>query len=142
MPLVGKMSEQQRSVYDAQAHVTQWRQFVDVTEIQTWCDELTSSTWWEQKWPHVVRVEAHTHGSTKCSVGYFDESNHCGIIQIAPNMRNARTVLHEIAHCIMPKNNHDAVWARTFLELTYYALGSDSYVELQSAFSSGNVDIG
>ena len=143
MTFVGEMTTQQKNVYTAQQFVTCLsKSFTDIEDVQRYADSLTSSVWWEKNYGHVTRIDAIPHNTLKCSVASCTDDGKVGIIAIAPNMMTQRTVLHEIAHCIDPSQGHNSTWARTFLTLVYFAVGSEEYQELREAFVNNNVDIG
>jgi len=143
MALVGTMSDQQKNVYTAEAEVPAVHKFNSIKEIQIFLDAMTSTDWWERKFNHIVRIEAYKSASRTCSHAHAEPENNCGVINISERGMNALTVLHEVAHCLVPKNTgHESDWARTFMNLVYHRFGSDKYMDLYQAFLKHNVDIG
>jgi len=145
MSLIGTKSEQQNAVYRSQTGL-RWGAVVGVEEAQAWVDDKTSRDWWVNNYPHVVRIEVEAlHGNVTqvAGVGHGEHHKGKGVIGIPPNGASLVTLLHEMAHCIAPENSgHEKLWARTFLTLTYQALGADRYMELYNAFVGDGVDFG
>jgi putative metallohydrolase (TIGR04338 family) len=143
MPLSGTMSDQQKNAYRAEQKVPKWHEFGSATEVQDYVDSLTASDWWEQRYSHIVRIEAPANNMQKQSVAGSYHKDRMGVIKIASTMRNTRTVLHEVAHVVAGnKCGHSSEWARTFLDLVYFAVGSEAYSQLRQEYVDANVDIG
>jgi putative metallohydrolase (TIGR04338 family) len=137
MGYVGKQSEQQKSVYAAQNTMKVWAKFASHDEVQAYVDSLTSANWWESRYARIERIDVVTApdmvavaSHSKCAIG------------IGASRRTLNTVLHEVAHLIAGEAvGHEGKWVRTFLELTYFAAGTEKYQELYNAFADGNVEM-
>ena len=143
MPLVGELSEQQKNVYNAQSGIT-FRNFDTYDEVQAWVDSLTASDWWTNAgYDFIVRIEVEKSTTHKCSYAVNRQDDNYGIIALTEDSKNACVILHEVAHCIVPdRYGHGEQWVRIFLNLVYFALGSDEYLTLYKAFKSHNVEMG
>lgn len=134
---------QQDKVYEAQAGVTTGATFATEQEAQDFADKLRETWWWERfYWNGPARVEVYFSPGT-ASVGRFERDNDAGLIDLRPNGRNVRTLLHELAHVLAEALNdshaHDPFWARTYGVLVYAVLGSQAWLELQSGYDACDV---
>jgi len=140
---------QQQQCYAAEATVGNGRTFASVDEIQRFVDALRDEPWWRAQGygRKVLRVEvgkADGRILKSNGVGFWDETKSAGRIELRPGGMHERLVLHEVAHVIARANHgsksHDPWWARTYLTLVSYVMGSDAYLALQSAFDREGVD--
>jgi len=142
MPYVGEMSDQQRNVYMAQEYVSKGRFFTSYEDAQIFADSLTSSSWWGEAYPFIVRIEIQDAPEGEPATGAYDEDVRVAVAQIPRSMLCERTLLHEVAHAIAPvEAGHNKRWVREFMTLMYRALGSDRYLELFQAFTNHNVEM-
>lgn len=97
------------------------------------------------RFPTVKRIEVGPaiHGGRCGSVGWFEPEMGAGRIEMAPRQWNELTVVHEISHVfasVHGSGSHDPIFARMFLNLTYFILGSDRHQALAAAFSDTAID--
>ena len=140
MGWVGEYSEQQKRVYEAQAHVSVGATFTSYATAQDFANALTSSDWWGQAYPFIIAIEVQDAPEGEPATGRYDESLRVAVVQIPRSMLNERVMLHEVAHAIAPEGSgHNARWVREFMALMSRALGSDRYLELFNAFKEHSV---
>ena len=138
---------QQQECYRAESQLGPGRAFMSIDEIQAFVDSLRDAPWWTAQGYHlsVARIEVGTSRSKKfAGVGWYDKDMGAGRIELTGVGKNMKTVLHEVAHVIASakygSKSHDPWWARTYLTLVSYVMGSDAYLTLQSAFDAQGVD--
>lgn len=132
------------AVYAAENSLHPGQHFGDIAQVQEYVDALCSSDWWSERFPGVVRIEAVAIRS-RCvdGVGRPEPEHNSGIIGLTRDGRKELTVLHEVAHAVCrPDAEHGPEWVRTYLELTYRVLGTDSWAALRDAFIARGVDLG
>jgi putative metallohydrolase (TIGR04338 family) len=117
------------SVPDAQALVDGWRDL----------------PWWQENFPNVKRVEVNRRDSARGgSAGRFHPTEAAGVIDMAPQHMTPHVLAHEVAHVLAEarygSRSHDPWFARTYLQLVYLALGSETYKALYDAFEEVGVD--
>jgi putative metallohydrolase (TIGR04338 family) len=132
------------AVYAAEATLDPGRTFGAVGQVQDYVDALCANDWWSTRFPGVVRIEAVGIRS-RCAeaVGRPEPERNAGVIGLTRDGRRELTVLHEVAHVVCrPDAEHGPDWARTYLELAYRVMGTDTWAALRSAFVTVGVDIG
>lgn len=141
------MITQQQECYAAEAALRNGRAFMSVEEVQTFVDSLREERWWTLQGYglKVRRIEVGKSNSRKHSgVGWFEEDAKAGRIELSGTGLNMRVVLHEVAHVLASaqhgSKSHDPWWARTYLTLVSYVMGTESYLTLQTAFDAKGVD--
>ena len=132
------------AVYGAETTLDPGRTFTAIAQVQEYVDALCACDWWSERFPGVVRIEAVGIRS-RCveAVGRPEPQRNAGVIGLTRDGRKELTVLHEVAHVLCrPDAGHGPDWARTYLELTYRVMGTDTWATLRSAFVARGVDIG
>jgi putative metallohydrolase (TIGR04338 family) len=136
---------QQFELYAAEQTTTRGRTFVAPVDLQAWVDELRDLPYWQRNFPQVLRVETHVRRTDKDgSVGGWYPEDGCGVIEMAPCHLTELYVLHELSHVLADarygSHAHDPWFARTYLELVYHRLGSETYQELARVFDARGID--
>lgn len=136
---------QQYELYAAERGVPVGRHFGSLAEIQAWVDALRETDWWFMRYPEVKRIEVGPaiNGGRDGSVGWWEASKGAGRIEMSPVHWNELVVVHEISHvfaAVKGSRAHDPIFARTFLNLTYLILGSETYQALHAAFTAAGID--
>ena len=110
------------------------RVFRDLREVRAYVDELISSDWWADRWPH---IEAIPVGRTRSSRfgGYAVEGS--GEVRIG-NLSEP-VVLHEVAHVVTPGDGHGPAFVEAFLALVRERLGFHAYGALFAELRHRNV---
>lgn len=139
------MRTQQFELYAAEGTVSRGRTFSSLEAAQAWVDALREQAWWWQRYPEVKRIEVGPAiAGGKCgSVGWWEPAQGAGRIEMAPAHLNELTLVHEMSHvfaAVKGSKAHDPIFARTYLNLTYFILGSETYQALSAAFSAANID--
>lgn len=143
------MRTQQLDCYAAEAGLDVGTRFVDVGAAQRFVDGLRDTPWWQLQGYslHVLRIEVHPahHAVTRWAAqSTWYPSKSAGKIDVTQNGLNTLVLLHEVAHvladAIHRSTGHDPAWARTFLTLVSYVMGSDAYLALQRSFDAHGVD--
>lgn len=136
---------QQFKLYAAERAVNVGRAFRSLEEIQAWVDALREQLWWRQRYPEVKRIEVGPAiaGGRCGSVGWFEPEMGAGRIEMAPQHWSELVVVHEMSHVFASVHGsgaHDPIFARTFLNLTYFILGTETYQQLAAAFNDAEID--
>jgi putative metallohydrolase (TIGR04338 family) len=136
---------QQFELYAAEATISGGRTFASEKELQEYVDELRESDYWQRNFDKVQRIDAFAHPPSwrSGSVGGMRDDV-IGQIEMAPVHMCELFVIHEVSHVLAEarygSHSHDPWFARTYLELAYTALGSETYAVLVAAFDRGGID--
>lgn len=98
------------------------RLFRDMREVRAYIDDLVSSEWWADRWPHVDAIPIGRTRSTRFE-GYTVQAG--GEIRIG-SLRES-VVLHEIAHVVTPGADHGPAFVEALLALVRERLGFHAY---------------
>ena len=98
------------------------RSFRDMREVRAYIDDLVSSEWWAERWPHVDAIPVGRTRSTRFE-GYAVQAS--GEIRVG-NLRES-VVLHEIAHIVTPGAGHSPAFVEALLALVRERLGFHAY---------------
>lgn len=141
------MITQQQECYAAESDVSRGRVFDTVAEAQRFVDSLRDERWWTTQGYHlaVSRIEVGAAGKgKKNSVGWYEKDKGAGRIELTTHGLCMRVVLHEVAHVLASarhgSKSHDPWWAKTYLTLMSYVMGTDAYLTLQAGFNARGVD--
>jgi hypothetical protein len=141
---------QQDDLYRAEQGVPVGRSFETQPEMQKWVDDLHNRLWhnhepWGDEFPNVVRIEAYFKSRGSASLGGFKSDCNCGLVEMLPCHRNELILCHEIAHVLARARygscSHDPWFARTYLNLVYSAMGSETFYALWTKFKAAGIDI-
>lgn len=131
---------QQDELYAAEREVPRGREFSDAEEIQGYVDALREEPWWPEP---VRRVEVYDRLGEE-SIGGWHPEKAAGLMELADCHYWELFVLHELAHVLAEERYgsraHDPGFARTYFELVYRVMGSDTYHALFMAFEDHGVD--
>ncbi len=127
--------ERQLSVYAGEeaALAGAGRMFRNLREVRTYLDDLISSDWWADRWPHVEAIPVARTRSGRFS-GYAVEGT--GEIRLRterqvklPRVGSLRepVVLHEVAHVVTPGGGHGPAFVNALLALVRERLGFHAY---------------
>ena len=98
------------------------RLFRDMREVRAYIDDLVSSEWWADRWPHVDTIPVGRTRSTRFE-GYAVQAS--GEIRVG-SLRES-VVLHEIAHVVTPGADHGPAFVEALLALVRERLGFHAY---------------
>jgi putative metallohydrolase (TIGR04338 family) len=98
------------------------RLFRDMREVRAYIDDLVSSEWWADRWPHVDAIPIGRTRSTRFE-GYTVQAG--GEIRVG-SLRES-VVLHEIAHVVTPGADHGPAFVEALLALVRERLGFHAY---------------
>jgi putative metallohydrolase (TIGR04338 family) len=98
------------------------RSFRDLREVRAYLDDLVSSDWWADRWPH---VEAIPVGRTRS--GRFDGYAVEAAGEIRLRSLRESVVLHEVAHVVTPGAGHGPAFVEALLALVRERLGFHAY---------------
>ncbi len=133
----------QAAIYEAEAATIDraGRHWSRVRDAQAYLDGLTGSNWFFDQWPTLVRVtiERRGDGSTWSTCQALDVDGPGGtptegVILLAGRTLTQSTVLHELAHLLVPPDTgHGAVFAETLLALVRHEMGFFAFTEFVDA---------
>ena len=118
-----------------------WRKVID---IQADVDGVLESEWFGQRWPHLLRcaIERRSSGARWSTFQGLDADGPDGrategVLLIAPAGLDQLTVLHELAHLVLPPGvGHCVEFAETLLAMVRHEMGFFAYAELRQALRS------
>lgn len=130
------MSAEQEAVYAAEhATVDQvTRRFATMAQAQEYVAELTTSERWELAFP---QAEQHVQVEARSSSAHYSHAYGTGIIVLAnnPRARTLSTVLHELAHLVVPTNTHGPAFRNAMLTLVRMEMGFPAYLDLSHEYA-------
>ena len=139
--------QQQTAVYAADARVDVGAHVADYDDAQAWLDEIVAADWFTSRHYNercrrfVVCEQDPRRSNEACAAATVDEESRMGEIHCPLRMLTQQTLLHESAHLLTPGTSHGPTWVRAYLELVYFALGGDAYLQLYHALEANGVDI-
>jgi hypothetical protein len=138
---------QQFELYAAEGHVPSGRTFAksELADAQAFVDAMRDTAVWQRQYRMVQRVEVHfLDASCEGSCGGWREHDAAGVIEMASVHRDELTLCHEVAHVLAAarygSHAHDPWFARTYLELVYEMMGSETFEALRASFEHGRID--
>jgi len=106
------------------------RQYIDdVLQIQKWVDHIIESAWWIQRFPDVVVVEVKDGRGRRRAYGEHIGGGN-GVIALPRASRCRMTILHELAHTVVPE---DQPWHGSEFVQHYLALVDEWMGQLEGA---------
>jgi putative metallohydrolase (TIGR04338 family) len=108
--------------------------FGDLREVRAYLDDLISSDWWADRWPHVETIPAARTRSGRFS-GYAVDGS--GEIRLG-SLREP-VLLHEVAHVVTPGTGHGPTFVNALLALVRERLGFHAYGALLAELRHRNV---
>ena len=128
--------ERQLSVYAGEeaALAGAGRTFRDLGEVRAYLDDLITSDWWADRWPHVEAIPVARSRSGRFS-GYAVE----GTDEIRIASLRESVVLHEVAHVLTPGSGHGPAFVDALLALVRERLGFHAYGALLAEFRRRHV---
>ena len=139
--------QQQKAVYAADARVDVGAHFADYDDAQAWLDEIVAADWFTSRHYNercrrfVVCEQDPRRSNEACAAATVDEESRMGEIHCPLRMLTQQTLLHESAHLLTPGASHGPTWVRAYLEVTYLARGTETYVQLYDALKLSGADI-
>lgn len=134
---------QQFELYAAEDELPVIGEFDSVAEVQEFYDALRERPWWAERYSNVRRVEAFPCPG-RGSVGAWFPDTGIGHVELAANHLDRWSVTHELCHVLAAarygSQAHCPWFARTYLEVTYEAHGSQAFVALLNAFDTHGID--
>lgn len=108
---------------------------ISIEACQAYVDHVTSAAWFQRRWGVArLRVKHKVHG--KATGGY-------GRVTLPPWARNEATILHEIAHGLVPGACawHGPEFAAIYLTLVKHTMGAESYANLRASMRERRVRV-
>lgn len=139
---------QQDELYRAEQTLTDMGPTFDsIAGLEVWLhDAMLDRDWWHERFPKVKGIRVAKASRRDGSVGAWFDDDWSGQIEMSPDHWCGLYVCHEVAHVVAKAHcatqAHGPDFARTYLELTYRALGSETYVALHEAFKAGSIEVG
>jgi putative metallohydrolase (TIGR04338 family) len=138
-----KLGTQQAALYAAEAGCLdgQGRRWQRLADVQAYVDELTTSSWFFERWPWFVRcqIERRGSGSVWSTCERLDRDGPDGrategVILLAARSLTQPVVLHELGHLLLPPDSgHGPDFAQTLLTLVRREMGFVAFADLFEA---------
>jgi putative metallohydrolase (TIGR04338 family) len=108
---------------------------VSIEACQAYVNHVTGAAWFQSRWGRVT-CEVRHKSSGHPTGGY-------GVMCLPPFGRTEPTILHELAHVMVPAGAawHGPEFAAIYLTLVRYAIGKDACSALRSAFRAKRVRV-
>jgi hypothetical protein len=138
-----RLAARQAALYAAEAATIDGagRHWPRLRDAQAYLDGLTGSDWFFERWPTFVRatIERRGQGSTWSTCKALDANGPGdtpteGVILLAGQILAQSTVLHELAHLLVPPGiGHGPAFAKTLLALVRHEMGFFAFADLLDA---------
>lgn len=123
------------------------KRFSRFTYVEALIDEIVTSTWWDETFPHApieVVVMRRSRGAT-FSAATVDRRTDAAAVWIRQGSWNMVTVLHELAHVAArggdPTGPHGELFVAALAELWREYMGFHAFGALQSALAARAVPL-
>lgn len=135
---------QRSKIYKAEGEVQSGRRLDTVKEIQDFCDYITNSRWWRNRWRHIGHIEVRDGRGRRTATGYQVGGllMRNGVIKMPSWSRDELTVLHEISHVVSHswgESAHGRLFARNYLALVSRFLSKQHGTQLRRAYRKHRV---
>lgn len=141
-----KLGDRQAELYRAEGESIAGvgRRWERVGEVQAYVDALIESSWFFERWPHLVRctVERRGRGSVWSTCRRLDADGPGrrtteGVVLLADGGLTQPVVLHELAHLLLPPEaGHGTAFAETMLRLVRHEMGFFAFADYDRALRS------
>jgi putative metallohydrolase (TIGR04338 family) len=129
------MDYQRKKVYDSEEifeRIQKHKKWKTMKGCQDYVDNLINSRWFRNRWgKRNIVLEAGSRKS-KNALAYINEQK----IVLPKWAREEVTILHEVAHCLMPNSisDHSKEFCETLLKLIEYKLGKKARDRLKTIY--------
>lgn len=129
--------QQRQRAYDAEHAIDDFGEtFADLDGAKRYVARMLASKWLRRHFPGVRSTIEVRDGRGRRRAAAFGTY----AITLPRWARNTTTVLHEIAHCLTPRDpGHGAEWARCYLMLVQHFLGRAAAAALRASFKAHGV---
>lgn len=129
--------QQRQRAYDAEHAIDDLGEtFADLNGAKRYVARMLASKWLRRHFPGVRSTIEVRDGRGRRRAAAFGTY----AITLPRWARNTTTVLHEIAHCLTPRDpGHGAEWARCYLMLVQHFLGRAAAAALRASFKAHGV---
>lgn len=138
------MRDSQRGkIYKAQAEVGSGKEIPTVPEIEAYLMKIMATKWWLSRWPHKNNIQVKDGRHCRWARG-INGGKSGGTIILPRWARHERTILHEVAHVLTPRDTvpHGPEFASIYLGLVTRFMGKAAGENLRLAFVKHGVDHG
>lgn len=140
---------------DAALPLLDQKRFESLPQVACYLRDLISTEWFQRRWPEFTLLDiyyipnkraasANARDLTRSTGGWikfgpWSLGNRPG--RVFSNLLGGEwIVLHELAHAIAPRgHSHDALWARIYLELVKFKMGTAAHDALSEQFREKKV---
>lgn len=123
------------------------RRFSRFTQVRTMIDDVVTSSWWDDMFPHapIEVVLMRRSRNATFSAATVDHRAEAAAVWIRDGSWDTVTVLHELAHVAAldgdPTGAHGQAFASALCELWRRYMGFHAYGALQSALTARGVPL-
>lgn len=121
--------------------------FTTLKECEDFCESVVGTFWWSNRFPELglAKIPRLRDGRGARRAFYREDPGH-PTITLPRQYRNARVILHELAHWTMHANHdlpaHGHTFTRVFMDLTAEFSGPQARERLARAYAEHKVHIG
>lgn len=139
----GRECDRQRGrLYAAETEVSKkignGSHYLSLTEAREFKDQVTNSRWWTRRFGYGCNPRIQNCNRSRYPCASYDDQ----IVYMVLGYCERFTILHELAHCIVPPPHawHGRLFARVYLILSREFLGECWYKELKEKFDHFRVN--
>lgn len=110
--------------------------FKTIEECQAFADQVTESEYWKTHFPYIRKVFVRrARGKTAHAIFNY------GLIMLPKHFYNELTILHELAHHLVPvpHADHGPLWCAVYIDLVREFLGDQKAKQLSECFAESRV---
>lgn len=142
-PGLWERDSQRKRVYQAELVFEQeWgsgEKFSCIKGCQEYANKVVASSYWQKRFPYIKSIRVK-HKRGKTALATFS----MGLIQLPIHFYNELTLLHELAHHVVPRPHapHGPLWCAVYADLVKEFLGEKASDQLAASFAKGRVKYG
>lgn len=134
---------QRKRVYDAEHAFEEvngaGKILLSIDECQDCINKTLKCEYWRTHYPYIKSVKAVLSKGKHAMSTFF-----WGLIELPPHFFNELTILHELAHHVVPRPHahHGPLWCAVYVDLVREFLDKELAANLVKAFQDGRVRFG
>ncbi len=134
---------QRKRVYDAERTFEEaygaGKTLSSIKECQDYANKALNCDYWRIRYPYIRNVKIRRSKGKHAMSTFF-----WGLIELPPHFFNELTILHELAHHVVPRPHahHGPLWCAVYVDLVREFLDKELAANLVKAFQDGRVRFG
>ncbi len=135
---------QRKRVYEAERDFEEVygsgkKTLLSIPQCQDYTNETLSGDYWRTHYPYIRSIRVRPIKSKSAFSNFF-----LGLIELPPHFFNELTILHELAHHVVPPPHaaHGPLWGAVYIDMVREFMGNQMASNLTKAFQKERVKFG